>query len=294
MDLDVHVLSSSHKTFFSPAEKTSERGRAKGGLAVFVNSHIFGSYLLKATKNYIITRISKDDFNVIVCNVYISPSHDIKSVLNDLKVAINFIVLEFVNDPLIVVGDFNCRVGSRNNIVEDALVNDTELRCEMLSVDLELNGRGKYLLECMEDLGLFLINVRTCSDSQAQFTFASSVGCSVIDLAWGNQKILGLIKDLKVMNCTITRSDHFPVKLVLDKELMFSSCKGGLRWKEQLSSVYFEAMYFSPRVSMIFNNVDKCNEVLDSTIINTANEIGMIESNNFLNLRRKNEWFNSE
>ena len=70
------------------------------------------------TKHFIAARIVNDNFN-LVFSVYISQSHDIKNVLSELKESINFVMSKFPDDPLIVGGDFNFRVGSYTNILED-------------------------------------------------------------------------------------------------------------------------------------------------------------------------------
>ena len=237
---------------------------------VFVNRQAFQSYLIEKTKFYIITRIINGNIKLIVVSVYISPAYDMKNILIELRESVFCLVNKFPDDALIIGGDFNGRVGNNNRFPDDNLFYNTNLNNDRKNLDLECNLRGKLLLECMEDLGLFLINGRSKSDFPAQYTFVSGVGCSVIDLVWVNLEATKILKDLRVLNDLISRSDHFPVKLTLKEEIIYESCEGILKWKENLKDRYFEEMIFSPQVTMHDVNVDICNKKLDKTIIESA------------------------
>ena len=68
---------------------------------------------------------------------------------------------------MVVCGDLNARFGGLSNVDEESA------RC---CVDLEKNGQGELLVQCMRSSGLVFVNGR-----QGQFTCISSRGSSVVD-----------------------------------------------------------------------------------------------------------------
>ena len=142
--------------------------------------------------------------------VYISPLTDIISVLSSLKEKLNIISQKYVDCSIIIGGDFSGRVGDKNNHIDENMLFNLDITCNRISRDLFQNKRGKILLESMEDSGFFILNGRSMSDSPANFTNISPLGCSVIDQVWVNGKALDFVVDFKVYDIPVI-SCHFPI-----------------------------------------------------------------------------------
>ena len=70
---------------------------------------------------------------------------------------------------MVVCGDFNARLGG---------LSDRDGESSRFCVDMEKNGQGELLVDCMKSCGLVFTNGRQGKD---QFTCISSRGRSVVD-----------------------------------------------------------------------------------------------------------------
>ena len=52
-----------YKTLHSPAERSADRGRAKGGIAIHLNTKTYTPVTLFSTKNFVITRYVREILN---------------------------------------------------------------------------------------------------------------------------------------------------------------------------------------------------------------------------------------
>ena len=182
---------------YSPAVRSEERGRAKGGINISYNSNLFQSRVLFTSRYYIFTLMTKGEFQFVLGSVYISPLENLESILINFKEDLNSIIQNFICYPIIIGGDFNCRIANDNFIIDENILYNSEILCERFSMDSVKNSRGKMLVECMEDLGFYVINGRANSDFPAKFTYVGGSGCSVIDLIWVNDMALSEIADLR-------------------------------------------------------------------------------------------------
>ena len=171
---------------YSPAVKTELKGRAKGGIIMCNNKKFSQSKKVYVSSNCILAKIEMSQVSFILGVLYISPLTDIKPILNDLREQLNLILQEYPKLPIIIVGDFNSRILNENEIFEESLILNDRIKLNRTSMDMVLNKRGKCLLSCMEEFGLFALNGRSCSDTPAQYTYISTNRCSVADLVWAN------------------------------------------------------------------------------------------------------------
>uniref|UniRef100_T1HDE0 Endonuclease/exonuclease/phosphatase domain-containing protein n=1 Tax=Rhodnius prolixus TaxID=13249 RepID=T1HDE0_RHOPR len=88
---------------------------------------------------------------------------------------------KFSGVNIFVGGDLNCRIGSANN-GDEFLFEGTTLETYRFSRDAVINSRGEKLLEFLELNGLYVINGRSVSDSEGDFTYVGTRGRSVADL----------------------------------------------------------------------------------------------------------------
>jgi len=75
------------------------------------------------------------------------------------------------------------------------------------------NRQGVELLETVEKMGLGLLNGNKEGDEQGEWTFAGTLGSSVIDYAICNTEAWDVIEEFKVGERT--ESDHVPLELIL-------------------------------------------------------------------------------
>lgn len=181
------------------AKKCEGRGRPSGGLIVAYNEKIFKKLNEKITDDYIILQLEsiKSGKKLCVCNCYARS-----------KIKINEYWEKFEGDmkvhsdksdcPLIIVGDFNSRIGTLNSYNE--VVHMGCLINERKTMDKERDKRGKEFIENIEDMELLVLNGRTSSDTPANFTYLEEKGMSVIDLAMCRYKDINIIEDFRTMN----------------------------------------------------------------------------------------------
>lgn len=71
-------------------------------------------------------------------------------------------------------------------------------------------------METMQENGLYVLNGKTKSDWEGEYTYAGARGCTVIDYAFVNEKVIEKVIDFKVEERM--DSDHFPIIVELEAE----------------------------------------------------------------------------
>ena len=116
---------------------------------------------------------------------------------------------------LYIVGDWNSRVGSREDYIcndvhtmylddDDCVPHNTLVRA---SVDKVCHNVGVKLLDLCKSTCFRLVNGRLHRDCEGMFTFANSNGASVIDYLLTREKHFSLISDFSI--CSFNEySDH--------------------------------------------------------------------------------------
>ena len=123
--------------------------------------------------------------------VYLIPKDD--DVTNQLTlVDLKDGILELMGKGRIVVmGDFNARVGELPNDLNSLDLQSVTPRCiSRRSDDMTVNSAGRKVLSCLNGVGMILLNgVR----EKARFTSRQAMGNAVIDFVWVQAEDLKLI-----------------------------------------------------------------------------------------------------
>lgn len=169
---------------YSEARKTKSFGRPSGGIAIFVKKRYEKNvFIIAKTYLWVSIGIKIGDLIYVIVSCYWNPSSNIDYCIHGLSEHLNYIKEKYgQNLVLIVVGDFNARVGVIEKS-EELIFNNTLLYYPRNSCDQTINKRRRLLLEMLGDLSLELCNGRSMSDKTGDFIFLSSSGKSTIDLA---------------------------------------------------------------------------------------------------------------
>lgn len=69
-----------------------------------------------------------------------------------------------------------------------------------------MNGKGRYLLDALEEAGWFIFNGGGKRDEAGEWTYAGARGESVIDYVVGDEEVWEKVSEIKVGD----RIDSFP------------------------------------------------------------------------------------
>lgn len=301
-DVFVHAsLSGKYSVLQSSAIRERSRGRASGGLVLYY-SNKYTARVLDTSPWWIISLFSYKCFNLILCVVYFKPTLQLDPVFEILQDLLSEARANHSGIPIVICGDFNCRLGSLGESPPE-LVMYTSMNRLRASNDIVCNARGTSLHEFMTFNGFILINGRAPSDSPARFTFCSSAGRSVIDHFWCSTDSLGLVSDLVVLDKILCSSGHFPVQLLLITSVIDSdthrvrSARTGrhLQWVEGKAESYSVAMSLSAKVSCSFDDIQRSFSNFKEAVWNVSDGLGLVKSYRANNqLLRHKPWFDSE
>ena len=249
------------KAFYSAGHKSKDRGRASGGLATFIDRKI-EAVLLDSSLYWLIVKIEIDNFSAILINVYINRDTDIVVVLEMLEMSMLELRETHSEAELILVGDFNSRIGMLNQGILE-LFNDVNLEAERYNRDKKVDTRGRALAEFSENNGLFVLNGRSRGDAEGGLTYIGPNGSSTVDLALVGSGCLSMIYDFFVGDPPpVSRAYHIPIKIVLlvalsepGQEHNRASPKQfiqELRWKDNLKKQYIEELSLQTQPSSDF------------------------------------------
>ncbi|KAH0535105.1 hypothetical protein KQX54_013590 [Cotesia glomerata] len=197
------------------ASKATTSVRPSGGLLTAAKAtHL---QTLEAKYEWIFTKAIINKLSILIGNIYLKPTSDIKENLIGLQKILDD---ESVNyyDLIIIGGDFNARVGRLQELPKE-ITEVSVLDHQHESMDIVTNERGKLLTCFMEKNGFILLNGRSPNDKPANFTFNNGNGLSVIDLIWIKTDRLELVTNLEVIKVA-TESNHQLVLLSLAEALV--------------------------------------------------------------------------
>lgn len=170
------------ETVVSPAVRVFEHGSAKGGLMIVFNPKLYKVYKLINDFNLIFVMIKTHRSCFILGLIYISPDSDFSALFDTLSLTLNALAGKYPDLPLVIGGDFNCRVAALNQMNPSLLSDACVFSAERVSRDVRTSGRGRSLVSIMEACNMILLNGRSASDTPAEFTFHGVQGFSTIDL----------------------------------------------------------------------------------------------------------------
>lgn len=217
--------------FSCPAKPSKRGGRNMGGIIVYISCKIIDnvSRVCADFDTGVIFRCDKRLFgleiDVILACLYFSPENSVSNDGTKAKGIKSFenLIMEnvdiFGNKEILLCGDLNSRIGSMSDI--DVIDNDIpvlhfvdEITEEISSVrhteDKIVNKFGRDLIEFCKVHSVFIANGRFGVKS-GDFTYLSSMGCSVIDYFLCTKSVFDVIVDFNI-DCR-SESDHLPIHI---------------------------------------------------------------------------------
>ena len=265
-------------TYFKPALKLSNHGRASGGIIVIVKNHINEILNIECIDH---------DFDNVVC---LKMNYDIANYFNDVFLIVpylppasspfynvtnynhgfellddffSYIYSKFTNLSIILCGDLNSRIGNIQPITDcdynsrfldcvydDILFcNDYEYeKYNRFSEDTKTNTYGKYLYELCNNYSLYILNgINNCNES-GRFTFISPNGNSLVDYFLISSNLTSNEVKMHVLNDII--SWHMPITLSIvfnysnfeiDDKPIVKEKSSKLIWDNDKATVFIES-----------------------------------------------------
>jgi len=124
-----------------------------------------------------------------ICSCYFSPNWGTDVFVAWLD-SLNMVLFPYLDQPMLILGDFNAR-----SLIWDNMVND----------------RGDPLSEAMAGLGFSVLN-----EGGVSTTFHPR-GTSAVDTSWANGRALREVRDWSVVMDAEVFSDHRPILISLDR-----------------------------------------------------------------------------
>lgn len=290
--------------YISPATKEKSKGRASGGLLLLIkNNRKTDSKVISITNIWIIVHVKLLNFNFILGLVYFKPDNNHNFYISQLNDTINDLTSFYPNLPIILIGDYNARIGQLNQFEEQIFLN-TNFTGKRQSLDKIENERGKLLCDCMQEHGFIILNGRSQSDASGEFTFLSHMGKSLIDMCWVNANCLDLIKDFKVQ--LNIHSEHAIISINFQEanstpyfeqhKRPYSQKLYKFNWKLENLTSFTNSLKELPHIYFNSNSPTELSNNLQEAILLSAVKSDMLKScsNYWHNKPNHKPWYNSE
>ena len=218
--------------------------------------------------------------------------------------------------PILLQGDFNCRIGLEKDFVEFDK-SDLELGIENFdnqnkrnSEDKTVNSRGKELLDVCKLNDILILNGRKTGDIFGAFTSHNWNGSSVVDYSIASNSLLETIGEFSVGNYIPWLSDHCLINTKLDfgnssfrtkiGQMAANDVHPGWVWNEpereifteNLSLPYFKEKFAALENSTNLNPSDFAKEIKLLLVENT--KISQIKLKKKISDLSSDPWFDSE
>lgn len=299
--------------------RVNERGRFPGGLAIFYKTQ-FGDKVTEIHSNLqeIMWVMFEDNDTVFLLGVvYLHPESSVMANIdffNQLTEEIINLTHRYPRAEIIIGGDWNARTGNTHD--EDSTDADRysctsgyDLLNTRLGVrenkDKVLNKYGKQFLKFVRDLDFIILNGRTKSDKDGEFTFVSKNGSSSVDYVIATPKIWNEGMDLRVGD--ESQSHHFPVEVQLSSlntqeetscEIVGSKIKK-FRWKDcertnflgKLNCNETELFLIGIRRMLELNDIDNTVLLMQKWFNFLGSEMENVSNRDYLHPNYKNRWF---
>ena len=235
--------------------KNSKRG--KEGILVLVNEKVKSVISIVHTsvcKRWLVLKVA--DYYIACC--YFPPSADNEDISEFFNFVLDHHEINF--DKLLIVGDFNARLG------------------KLTGDGVKFLGRGKWFYENV----LNHFGVRPIPPSTGKWTTITATGKSVTDLLLCSEDSNVLCNDLSVYeSCDLYGSDHRPlvwsVSLLKSYKLpTFTRYNRSRLEKAEYSKLYSEALHKS-FYDIFTYFVQKYNEVSQFSIVGNTYDVEMFE-----------------
>jgi len=227
----------------------NDRGKkVKGGLGFWVKANIHFDRINHNCKNILSIKCVINDKILILTGVYRAPSVDFNMVMQGL--------LEFKdkvksNENWIILGDFNCRIGSLPSEISCDVEDEVIMVFNRESKDPKIYANGREFVSCMNSIKMVIVNgLKEIAD----ITY-DGLGDSVIDFICVPYCLFDKVSlNVKKIGGAIKYSDHRLVTLTfqnlsVEKNIVNISPKRKLHtiWSKysQISEIMFTEWYAS-------------------------------------------------
>lgn len=288
-----------YNLYWEFAVRESNWGRAKGGKLIGVRKRIESfCKVIDAHERKVIHMNAGQRDEYYIVPIYLSGGGDMEWEREFNTLWEFMIVQEHNRNNMILIGDFNGRIGNGQDLSEltgvielgNALSNKRE------SKDKVTNLKGKKILEFCEVFNLIILNGRISGDRWGDFTFMGGRGASVIDLCCVSVELAQMVGKFSIVPEFL--SDHFPVEATLmtidtlERESTFLPLLPKLRWKEAKKKEYISKLENACReINGIPESSEETYELLNNLVYRAANYVPQP------NRKRegwKEKWFDKE
>ena len=228
-------LQGNYSSFHTNVEKNNNRGRNIKGVSIFVKEIDYISQpdvenLVKEKGNLQILKLSSTYWNnlqdlfLIVCYV---DNRDSNYKDRELYENIEQYMTQFKMKNIIMIGDFNGRIGNETNYSNLGL-------SDRKSDDLMINTMGRDLINFCNETSLIIANGRLENNSEGRCTYYryqnNEVRKSVIDYLLLSESMINHLTYFQIMGPAVY-TDHSPMQIKFQIELKSEFTK-----QEQLSN----------------------------------------------------------
>ena len=208
--------------------RKDRKGRRGGGIGFLVRKDLQAKIAKQSKSEGLLWLEVQEQFFVVV--VYLIPN-DRSGVNEDTLQELQEDIIQYKErGEVVVMGDFNCRIGEQSNYM---ITSDSEvLEIARCSEDKVETAQGRTLLEKLNVIDLVVMNgVR----ERARFTSYQVAGNSVIDLMWVEHKRVQDVLALTVWNEDFeVLGDHRIVTMDFSQLNLDLQCRAaGLRVREE-------------------------------------------------------------
>jgi len=194
-----------YKLHWISGRKTSKFGRASGGRLYAIRKSLPEKIIGYSSMNgETVIYLIRNSLRVAIVPVYLN-CNSWKEDFQSLK---NFLQDSFFTN-FVIVGDLNVRIGEAQELPDSMYLDNPKCVHNRISKDKSINSNGSAFLELCDDHGLVILNGRFEGDSNGEFTFIGSVGCSVNDICSVSVNCLSLVSSFEVVEESF--SDHLPL-----------------------------------------------------------------------------------
>lgn len=270
------------------ATKTHSKGRASGGCIFGIKKSIKARYGLRfdIVDECIVVRSKFNEEEVVFIPTYLNNwKHDFEKLKN--------VVTCEETTNFCIIGDLNARTGANQTFEENILVENTKLMETRKSKDSNLDGRGRILLDLLNDAGGVILNGRTPGDRNGELTFVGGMGSSVIDYCCCSMQMIKCIDDFSVVPKPF--SDHMPIKLTLRVSAQSTKERKNLKLLPKLCWPKVNKNSYTAKLNELSNTGDYDNIDVDKKTELIKQKIGMSADVEHMNRKskytRKEKWF---
>ena len=191
------------------AKRSSKFGRASGGVMIGCRLGISCNFERCSEFDYVFVNVKFDNKCYLIFPMYLQGSEWHNNFSNIFGLISNNLDYE-----CILIGDANVRIGELQNIPDELFEGVPAVVSSFRSSkDLKMNGFGGEFVDSCNELGLVIMNGRSVSDSEGQYTFIGACGASVNDICGVSLGMLSDVEDYEVR--TELFSDHMPIVLTI-------------------------------------------------------------------------------